>query len=356
MHDILRIRKQIRFLFTQLECIKSKGCLCFAEKPELSFDKNTKTLTSKYSSGETASETLPFAYPEDFDQVQSDFNQTDSAKIDFIKNKPTVLSDFNNDSGFITISDIPEYTYNIENDNIVIKKDSAEIAKLDLSEYLDDTNSPRISSGVLNAVTKQVLFTRNDGSNFYVDLSALAVNKDPVTNLTNTPSPTGVSINSSNGTDTVIPLVNETNAGLQKPDFYESGTYVPQAFNSNGDKEYTATTAVGNYSRVAGMVQFDLLISGLTNPSDTSGSFYVTLPFSNPFTNSRPITYIINFITGPSGTVIPTDKNFRTGTMSGNKLFFYWDGLPAALDNVSFDSTKVTQIEINGIFQTSYTP
>lgn len=35
-------------------------------------------------------------------QVQSDWNQTDTTAADYIKNKPTALSDFTNDEGFIT--------------------------------------------------------------------------------------------------------------------------------------------------------------------------------------------------------------------------------------------------------------
>ena len=35
-------------------------------------------------------------------QVQSDWNQTDTTAVDYIKNKPTALSDFTNDEGFIT--------------------------------------------------------------------------------------------------------------------------------------------------------------------------------------------------------------------------------------------------------------
>lgn len=39
--------------------------------------------------------------------VQSDWNQTSTNADDFIKNKPTNLSDFTNDEGFITLSDVP---------------------------------------------------------------------------------------------------------------------------------------------------------------------------------------------------------------------------------------------------------
>lgn len=41
-------------------------------------------------------------------QVQSDWNENDESQSDFIKNKPTKLSEFENDSEFITREDIPD--------------------------------------------------------------------------------------------------------------------------------------------------------------------------------------------------------------------------------------------------------
>lgn len=41
-------------------------------------------------------------------KVQSDWNQTDNTAVDFIKNKPTNVSVFTNDAGYITTNDIPE--------------------------------------------------------------------------------------------------------------------------------------------------------------------------------------------------------------------------------------------------------
>jgi len=49
--------------------------------------------------------------PEAASQVQSDFDESDSTKVSFIKNKPTKLSDFSNDEGFIknTVDNLVEY-------------------------------------------------------------------------------------------------------------------------------------------------------------------------------------------------------------------------------------------------------
>ena len=38
--------------------------------------------------------------------IQADWNQEDTEAVDYIKNKPTNLSQFNNDCDFITIDEI----------------------------------------------------------------------------------------------------------------------------------------------------------------------------------------------------------------------------------------------------------
>jgi len=42
--------------------------------------------------------------------VQADWNQTTTTADDYIKNKPTNVSDFTNDAGYLVAADIPEYT------------------------------------------------------------------------------------------------------------------------------------------------------------------------------------------------------------------------------------------------------
>ena len=75
-----------------------------AEKSEMSITEGTGTATIQLKSGMsvnvlTQHQTLP-------EQVQSDWNNTNSASPAFINNKPTALSDFTNDEGFITNADI----------------------------------------------------------------------------------------------------------------------------------------------------------------------------------------------------------------------------------------------------------
>lgn len=42
-------------------------------------------------------------------QVQSDFAQSDDTQVDYIKNKPTKVSDFTNDLHFCTSSEMEAY-------------------------------------------------------------------------------------------------------------------------------------------------------------------------------------------------------------------------------------------------------
>lgn len=41
------------------------------------------------------------------DQIQSDWDQSDSTQVDYIKNKPTNVSDFTNDAGYLVQADLP---------------------------------------------------------------------------------------------------------------------------------------------------------------------------------------------------------------------------------------------------------
>ena len=73
-------------------------------------------------------------------QIQSDWNQADNTKKDFIKNKPSIptkTSDLNNDSGFITkdvnnltnytkTSDLPDFTTYQLKSNMVTSLNSAD--------------------------------------------------------------------------------------------------------------------------------------------------------------------------------------------------------------------------------------
>lgn len=90
--------------------------------------------------------------------VQSDWNEADNTKDDFIKNKPTIpskTSDLNNDSGFITSSSLPSNLSDLNND-------------MDVSDFPNDagyiTSAHEIPSG---GTTGQVL-TKDSGTDYDV--------------------------------------------------------------------------------------------------------------------------------------------------------------------------------------------
>ena len=81
------------------------------------------------------------------DQIQSDWDQSDSTQVDYIKNKPTNVSDFTNDAGYLVQADLPtnhvttDTTQNITGEktfvgNKIIKfKQSASTDKLGFTGY-----------------------------------------------------------------------------------------------------------------------------------------------------------------------------------------------------------------------------
>lgn len=91
-------------------------------------DKTNKVQTISEHSSETQYPSAKCVYeafqdiPE-FVQKQSDWNETDNTKVAYIKNKPTIpvvptdVSAFNNDAGYITISDVPEQVNSDWNSN-----------------------------------------------------------------------------------------------------------------------------------------------------------------------------------------------------------------------------------------------
>ena len=111
-------------------------------------------------------------------QVQSDWNQTDTTAVDYIKNKPTALSDFTNDVGFIT----DDGTYltkdqgsinegkvlTVGSDGIVTPQDPS--GTVDYTQLL---NKPQINGNVLtgNKTASQLGFANVAISGSYTDLT-----------------------------------------------------------------------------------------------------------------------------------------------------------------------------------------
>jgi len=149
--DIGKIKKQIKWIVGQLNCLRDRGCLCYALNTDLTYNEETGELSSTYIDGTTQNTPL---------------------------NIPRNTSDINNDSGFITIDDVTnlaEYTLSpISGSNEVqLLKDGVAVSTIDLTPYLDDTNLARLTSGVVDNITGIATFQRDDASTFTVDFSSL---------------------------------------------------------------------------------------------------------------------------------------------------------------------------------------
>lgn len=88
------------------------------------------------------------------DQIQSDWNQSDSTQVDYIKNKPTNVSSFNNDAGYLTEhQSLSNYYTKSETDDLLDDKaDISDLATVATSgDYNDLTNKPTIPSAQVNS-------------------------------------------------------------------------------------------------------------------------------------------------------------------------------------------------------------
>ena len=88
------------------------------------------------------------------DQIQSDWNQSDSTQVDYIKNKPTNVSSFNNDVGYLTEhQSLSNYYTKSETDDLLDDKaDTSDLATVATSgDYNDLTNKPTIPSAQVNS-------------------------------------------------------------------------------------------------------------------------------------------------------------------------------------------------------------
>lgn len=99
-------------------------------------------------------------------------------------------------------------------------------------------------------------------------------NNSSGTDLSNMPAPDKITIESSTGTNTDIPTVTDTNAGLQKPDFYKEGDFNPTIETSANDGSYTYTVNTARYTRIGNLVHFEIDISNINTsvlpPSNNS--------------------------------------------------------------------------------------
>lgn len=104
--------------------------------------------------------------------------QVQEALVALLAQIPNQTSDLINDGNngtdpFITASSLASYTIDINANILRLLSGGNPVSTVDLSLYLDDTNLARLVSGVLDANTGIVTFTRDDSSTFDIDFSAL---------------------------------------------------------------------------------------------------------------------------------------------------------------------------------------
>ncbi|WP_047788118.1 hypothetical protein [Tenacibaculum mesophilum] len=286
-----------------------------------------------------------------------------------------------NEAGEVSVASeqqVPEYTLSpISGTNTVdLLKDRVSVSQIDLTPYLDNTNLARLVSGTVDA-NGLATFTREDNSTFTVDLSNLKDTvpqyqagsnitidtTNPLQPIINATTGSGVAtdlsydaatrtVASSTGTDTVLPLADATNAGLQKANFYEEGIFTPTLVDLGGGATY-AFNGQGVYSRVGNSVTFSYSINNVTTTGTPTGELIIGgFPF-NIF-NIFDVEKSTNIIISTGGNVnydllytSPFSSNqFRVlkhdnGTV-GNPVNYY--------SSVSFTDGS---IKVSGTYQTN---
>ncbi|WBX76591.1 hypothetical protein PG911_18565 [Tenacibaculum ovolyticum] len=202
----------------------------------------------------------------------------------------------------------PVYTLSdIVANKLSLLKDGEVVKEIDLTTYVDDTNLARLVSGEVDE-NGLATFTRDDNSTFTVDLSNLKGvvpqyqagtnisidSTDPQNPIINVNGGSGGAITdlsynsttrtigSSTGEGTVLPLVNTTNAGLMKADFYEEGVFTPTFVDQGGGAVYNqpAGSTIGKYIRIGNNVSISLYSQNLGTTGVPTGRFQLSnVPF-----------------------------------------------------------------------------
>ena len=103
--------------------------------------------------------------------MQADYAQSDSNAVDYIKNKPTIptaTSDLNNDSGFITSSDVPsaqvQSDWNESNSSsaaYIVNKPTIPTVPTTDQTYNSSSTNPQSGTAVAGALATITLSTLN---------------------------------------------------------------------------------------------------------------------------------------------------------------------------------------------------
>ena len=123
-----------------------------------------------------------YTIPEGETQIQSDWNQSDNSAVDFIKNKPTKVSAFTNDAGYITqhqdISGLATKTeLSDHTGNKTIHVTTFEKTKWDTKAELSDIPDVTgyINGAVYNSETKRINFKHDNTVVAYIDATPFVV-------------------------------------------------------------------------------------------------------------------------------------------------------------------------------------
>ena len=177
-------------------------------------------------------------------QIQSDFAQTNTSALDFIKNKPTKLSDFNNDSGFIdnTVNNLTNYylkseTYTRTEVNTLI----GQISTISIL-VVQSLPTQDIQTNIIYLVPKQTAGTQDVYDEYIYVNNAWELIGDTEVDLSNYYTKTQV--------DALIPTVNDATLTL-KNGSVSKGTFSANA-SSNANItilpfDITVNTTLGGY-------------------------------------------------------------------------------------------------------------
>ncbi|TDQ28603.1 hypothetical protein [Tenacibaculum caenipelagi] len=269
---------------------------------------------------------------------------------------------------------VPEYTLSpISGTNTVdLLKDGVSVSQIDLTPYLDNTNLARLVSGTVDA-NGLATFTRDDNSTFMVDLSNLKDTvpqyqagsnitidtTDPLQPIINATAGSGGTtdlsydvatrtVASSSGTGAVLPLADATNAGLQKANFYEEGTFTPALEDANGASTYNSSIDA-RFKRVGNIVQFSIFFNGITTNITPSGSLKITgMPFSAE-TAPMGTTISFNRMLGSDSSQIP-----NSGYVGNTTLYLRDQPTGATLDSGYIAPTFTTGVfALTGTYATN---
>ena len=131
---------------------------------------STNTLTNK--SGNISQWTNDAGYITDGNSGwNNSYGFITASSTNTLTNKSGNISQWTNNSGYLTEETITKLS--ISGNILSYLNEAGDVAEIDLSLYLDDSNLARLTSGTLNGTTGIATFTRSDSTTFTVDFSAL---------------------------------------------------------------------------------------------------------------------------------------------------------------------------------------